>query len=322
MKGSCIWCMLVGFTASAVAAPPQQLLLPHHTIEPADSSFRLPLVIWHGLGDSYDSDGVNFLGEFLNETIGPTYTYNIRLHEKPSADRSATFFGNLTEQIRSVCDEIAREPILRRAKGINAIGFSQGGQFMRAYVERCNAPPVANLVTFGSQHSGISEFENCEDNSWNPLVCAAWEGILRSQTWSDFVQSRVVPAQYFRDPEDQESYLAHSNFLADVNNERAVKNVTYKENIKKLKSFVMYMFSNDTTVVPKESAYFDDVVGKGNEANITKLKDRQLYTEDWLGLRDLDERARLHFRIAEGGHMQISEGLLKEVFETMYKNGR
>ncbi|KAL9131602.1 MAG: hypothetical protein Q9217_000490 [Psora testacea] len=266
----------------------------------------------------YDSDGIKSIGDFLNKTIGPTYTYNIRLDEDPSADQSATFFGNLTDEVQTVCTKLAQEPILSKAKGINAIGFSQGGQFMRAYVERCNDPPVKNLVTFGSQHNGITDFQNCNENSWNPLVCAAWDSILKSQTWTNFVQSRLVPAQYFRDPEDMENYLTHSNFLADVNNERDRKNVTYKENMKKLERFVMYMFSDDTTVVPKETAYFDEVIGTGDEAKITKLKDREIYKEDWLGLKDLDQSGRLEFRVAEGGHMQISDELLRDVIEIMY----
>ena len=194
---------------------------------------------------------------------------------------------------------------------------------MRAYAERCNDPPVKNLVTFGSQHNGISDFENCNENSWNEFACQAWDGVLKSQTWSSLVQSRLVPAQYFRDPgQDLEDYLAYSNFLADVNNERAVKNATYKENLRGLDRFVMYMFSEDVTVVPKESAHFDDVVGTGEEAKITKLKDRQLYKEDWLGLRDLDEKGRLEFRVAEGGHMQITDELLRAVFEIMYGTGK
>ena len=280
--------------------------------------FDSPRPLHELTNSSYDSDGIKSVGQFLNETVGPTYTYNIRVDEDASADRSATFFGNLTDQIATVCAKIAEEPILRKAKAINAIGFSQGGQFMRAYVERCNTPPVANLVTFGSQHNGISDFQNCKENSWNPLVCAAWDGILKSNTWTEFVQGKLVPAQFFRDPADLEPYLENSNFLADVNNERDVKNATYRENLMKLEKFVMYMFSEDTTVVPKESAYFDDVVGTDDEATIIKLRDRDLYKEDWLGLKELDKKGKLEFKLAEGGHMAISDELLLETFGMMY----
>lgn len=184
---------------------------------------------------------------------------------------------------------------------------------MRAYIERCNNPRVANLVTFGGQHNGISEFQQCKDGDW---VCQAWDGTLKTNTWTDFVQSRLVPAQYFRDPEDLEGYLEHSNFLADINNERVLKNVTYKENMKKLERFVMFMFSDDTTVVPKETAFFDEVNRTSEE--VTKLKDRDLYKEDWLGLKWLDERDRLEFRIAKGGHMQFEGGLLEDTMKRYF----
>ncbi len=50
--------------------------------------------------------------------------------------------------------QLASDPNLK--DGFNAVGFSQGGQFLRAYVERCNNPPVHNLITFGGQHMGMS----------------------------------------------------------------------------------------------------------------------------------------------------------------------
>ena len=250
----------------------------------------------------------------MNETIGNTYTYHIRLDEDPSADRKATFLGDLTHHVEKVCIDLASHPILSEAPAINALGFSQGGQFMRAYVERCNKPRVANLVTFGSQHNGISQFKECESNDW---VCKSWVGVLKANKWTEFVQRQVVPAQYFRDPEDLDKYLESSNFLADINNEREAKNETYKENIKKLDRFVMYMFTDDTTVIPKESAYFYDYNATTEE--ITKLQDRDLYKEDWIGLKDLNEKNRLEFKVAEGGHMQFADQVLADCFKKYFK---
>ena len=213
-----------------------------------------------------------------------------------------------------MCEDLATHPILSKASAINALGFSQGGQFLRAYVERCNKPPVANLVTFGSQHNGISEFQKCGSSDW---VCQGARGLLRGNTWSSFAQSRLVPAQYFRDAEQIDTYLENSNFLADVNNERQIKNSTYKENMKSLERFVMYVFSEDTTVVPPESGWFSEVNATTGEE--TKLKDRTLYKEDWLGLRWLDEENRLDFRVADGGHMRLTDEILIEVFERYFK---
>ncbi|KAL8727318.1 MAG: hypothetical protein Q9181_005750 [Wetmoreana brouardii] len=307
---------ILGLTALASAAfLPQKPLVAapgEHSISPASSS-PLPLVVWHGLGDNYKADGLRSIGDLANSTNPGTYTYYIRLDDDPSSDRTATFLGNLTEQVQRVCHDLATHPVLSRAPAMNGLGFSQGGQFLRAYVQRCNKPPVHTLVTFGSQHNGISEFQNCADNDW---LCQSWAGYLKANTWTNFVQSRLVPAQYFRDPEDLEGYLENSNFLADINNERETKNATYKSNLKKLKKFVMYMFSEDTTVVPKESAYFADYNKTSDE--VTWLKDREMYKEDWLGLKWLDGKKRLEFKVANGGHMQLSEDLLKDTFKRYF----
>ena len=263
---------------------------------------------------SYKADGLRTVASLVNKTIPGTFTYFVRLDADPSADRTATFIGNLTLQVAQVCADIAAHPILSHSPAINALGFSQGGQFMRAYIERCNNPPVANFVTFGSQHNGISEFQECATTDW---LCQGWQGILRGNTWSSVVQNKLVPAQYFRNPEDLDSYIESSNFLADINNEREVKNATYKENLKKLESFTMYMFSEDETVIPKQSAWFSDF--NATTGKETKLEDRALYKEDWLGLKWLDENGRLEFPVTEGGHMQLSEEVLVKAFKKYFK---
>jgi palmitoyl-protein thioesterase len=271
----------------------------------------LPLIIWHGLGDNYAAEGLAQVAELAQEVNPGTFTYIIRMDDDSSADRTATFFGNVTVQIEKVCADLAAHPILSTAPAVDALGFSQGGQFLRGYIERCNFPPVRSLVTFGSQHNGISEFQSCGATDW---LCKGAEGLLRSSTWSAFVQSRLVPAQYFRDPNQYDSYLEFSNFLADINNERALKNQTYKENLEKLVRFIMYMFEDDTTVVPKQSSWFADV----NGTEVTELRKRDIYKEDWIGLKALDKKGGLVFETTPGGHMTLTDRLLAKVFKENY----
>ncbi|PWY87508.1 palmitoyl-protein thioesterase precursor [Aspergillus heteromorphus CBS 117.55] len=251
------------------------------------------------------------------ETTNPgTYTHLIHLSGSSNGDRQASFLGNLTTQISSICAQIAADPILSTAPAINAIGFSQGGQFLRGYIERCNTPPVHNLVTFGSQHAGISEFQEC---SWNDFLCRGGEALLRAGKWSPFVQERLVPAQYFRDASNEDEYaryLAESNFLADVNNEREVKNATYKRNLGMLNRFVMYLFEGDRMVHPKESAWFGGVDGVGGE--VVGLRESRVYKEDWLGLKGLDEKGKLVFRSTPGEHMQLDDEVLEGVFQEFF----
>jgi palmitoyl-protein thioesterase len=297
------WILTVITAATAVTGS----VLPTK-VEDDDDDIPMPLVIWHGLGDNYAAEGIENVGQIADKIHPSIFVYNIRIDDDASADRSATFLGNLTLQIEKVCQDLASHPILSSAPVIDAVGFSQGGQFLRGYIERCNYPPVRNLITFGSQHNGISEFQKCGNMDW---ICKGANALLRGNTWSSFIQSRLVPAQYFRDPLDIENYLEHSNFLADINNERILKNRTYKENLVKLENFVMYIFEDDETVVPMESGWFTEV----NGTMVVELRDRDMYLEDWLGLKELDERGALKFKTTAGGHMSLSEELLSDVFE-------
>lgn len=284
-------------------------------------STPIPLVIWHGLGDKFDGEGIQDVAA-LAESVNPgTFVYPIRLDADASSDRTASFFGNVSDQIQQVCDALAAHPILSTAPAIDALGFSQGGVFLRGYVERCNRPPVRSLVTFGSPHNGIAEFQACGLTDW---LCKSAMALLRTNTWSSFVQSRLVPAQYYRstDPDTglpSEEYLEYSNYLADANNERVLKNVTYAANLAKLDKFVMYLFEDDTTVIPKETSWFAQV--NLTSGAVQTLQNRTIYKEDWLGLKKLDKKGGLVFKTTPGGHMQLSEKTLnatfKEYFGTM-----
>jgi palmitoyl-protein thioesterase len=97
-------------------------------------------------------------------------------------------------------------------------------------------------------------------------------------------------------------YLEHSAFLADINNEREVKNEVYAQRLATLKKLVLVRFSNDTTVVPRDSAWFSMQDGD----DLVPLRASQLYAEDWLGLRQLDNAGALVTSEAPGVHMQFS----------------
>lgn len=283
-----------------------------------DESDPLPLVIWHGLGDNFAADGMKSVGELAEEINPGTYIYNIRLADTADGDRQASFFGNVTSQIEDVCAALAAEPILSTAPAINALGFSQGGQFLRGYVQRCNNPPVRNLVTFGSQHNGIVEFQACRPNDW---LCKGAMGLLKWNTWGTFVQSRLVPAQYYRTTnpvtaEPTDEYLENSNWLADINNERLLKNVTYAERLATLNKLVMYVFKDDKVAIPKESGWFAEV--NGTDGTVIPLRNRTIYKEDWIGLKKLDKKNGLIFKTIPGDHMQLDEEVLRETFKTYF----
>lgn len=287
--------------------------VPNYSPQHTDRTTQLPLVIWHGLGDDFEREGMQEVADLAASTNPGTYVHIIRLADTGGGDRQATFFGNVTEQLATVCNQLASDPILNSAPAINAMGFSQGGQFLRGYIERCNNQPVHNLVTFGSQHNGISEFQSCKTGDW---ICNGAEALLRSGQWTDFVQSHLVPAQYFRDPESLDDYIEHSNFLADINNEREMKNSKYKARLETLNRFAMFMFDEDTVAIPKESAIFAEV--NITSGTVTPLQERPIYKEDWLGLKKLDEQGRLDFKSVPGQHMHLTDKILKRTFKEYF----
>ena len=71
-----------------------------------------------------------------------------------------------------------------------------------------------------------------------------------------------------------------------------------------VEKLVLYRFTRDSVVVPRDSAwfsYFDDTT-----ASLVPLTQQPLWTEDWLGLKQLSEAGKLDFGEIEGEHMQFS----------------
>lgn len=278
-----------------------------------NSDTPLPLIIWHGLGDSYGNKGLQEVAALAEAANPGTLVHVVKQGADASSDTRATFFGNVNEQVDKLCADLAADQIISTAPAVDALGFSQGGQFLRAYVERCNAPPVRSLVTFGSQHNGIVDFSECAPANF---LCRGAMALLRGNVWSSYVQSTLVPAQYYRPTTESEyeAYLENSNFIADINNEREEKSAAYKKNLAGLENFVMFMFEEDKTVIPKETAWFSEV----NGTEVTPLRARPIYEQDWIGLRELDRKGGLKFRVAPGEHMQLEVGLLNDTFSEFY----
>ncbi|PPJ58903.1 hypothetical protein CBER1_04442 [Cercospora berteroae] len=311
----------LAYTTSASVLHQQQ-----HPLEAPSSQKPLPLLIWHGLGDQYDNDGLHTVGDLAKEVHPGTYVYYIRIDDDGSQDRQATFLGNLTEHISKVCTDIRNNKHLwntqtNQSVKVDALGFSQGGQFLRGLIQRCEGLNVRSLVTYGSQHNGISSIKAC--GTWD-FLCKGALALMKGNAYTPYVQSRVVPAQYYRTinettGEPVEAYLEHSNFLADVNNERKEgekRNQGYGERLAKLEKFVMVLFEDDTTVIPKESGWFAEVNCTSGE--VTLLRERRIYTEDWIGLKRLDEKKGLVFEMTKGDHMQLDDEVLGRTFERYF----
>ena len=127
----------------------------------------------------------------------------------------------------------------------------------------------------------------------NHVICDYVRRLLNYGAYIPWIQNSLVQAQYWHDPLDEETYRERSVFLADINNARSsFKNSTYKENLTKLKKLVLIKFEGDTVVDPRETEWFE-FYEPGQGITIQRYNETNLYQEDWIGLRTLDETGRL-----------------------------
>jgi len=261
-----------------------------------------PVVIWHGMGDTCCYPfSMGAVKDEIERLIPGVYVYSVMIGGSIVEDEVSGFLGNANDQIDFVCQALKSNSNL--TEGFNALGFSQGGQFLRGYVERCNDPPVYNLITMGSQHMGVADFPNCV--SVNETICELVEELLSWGAYNEIVQENVIQAEYFRDPMDISDYLESCILMPDLNNEKQAKNKQYKINLETLNNLVLFMFENDTVVVPKESEWFG-YYADGNINQMLTMRQLPIYTEDWIGLQELDKASKIQFGKVPGNHMQFT----------------
>jgi len=270
----------------------------------AQSQYR-PVVIWHGMGDTCCNEAsIGGFMENLKELLPDTFIYSLNVSDSESelVERKNSYFGNVNEHVDFVCNKLRESDIYPHLKnGFNALGFSQGGQFLRAYVERCNDPPVYNLITYGAQHNGISSIPGCDNDDSG--FCSRMKFLVSTNVYSSFVQNNVIQAQYFKSVENYEEYLERSIFLADINNEREEKDPVYKENMLSLNKFVMIRFEDDDVVIPPSTSWFGWI---DDFDELIPFNKTETYKEDWLGLKTMEKQNKLEFLTAPGNHMQVN----------------
>merc|ERR1712236_78371 len=273
-----------------------------------------PVVLWHGMGDS--AAGMTGIESILKDNIEGVYVHRIMIGGNLLVDTESGFFRDTNRQVSEVCEMMANDPELQG--GYNAIGFSQGGQFLRAVAQRCPNPPMKTLVTFGAQHQGVFGFPNCPGEQ--VFFCDIVRDLLNYGAYVDFVQDFLVQAQYWHDPLHFDTYVEKSKFIAEINNEKTEKNASYAENFSKLENFVMVKHNQDSMVEPRESSQFEFYV-PGQADVILPLRESPLYVEDRIGLKTLDEAGKLHFMDVEGDHLQFSrQWLIDNIIEVFLKN--
>ncbi|OQR70387.1 palmitoyl-protein thioesterase 1-like [Tropilaelaps mercedesae] len=267
------------------------------------ASASTPIVLWHGLGDTCCNPlSLGGFAEYLTKQLNGTKVLSLKIGSSFMDEMKNSYLMNSNDQVKQACEIIGNDPDL--ANGYHAIGFSQGGQFMRALAQRCPEPPIKVLVSLGGQHQGVYGLPRCPGSSSS--LCEYVRRVLDYGAYWSWVQGEVVPAQYWHDPTDEATYRANSIFLADINNENRV-NESYRDNLKKLEKLVLVKFGADTVVQPRESSWFG-WYKPGQDQVVMDWKETTLYKEDTIGLKALDEAGKVDLiEVSGADHLQMSE---------------
>ncbi|KAJ8911415.1 hypothetical protein NQ315_005948 [Exocentrus adspersus] len=249
------------------------------------------------------------LGSFvkkLSEPLPGVHIVSLRIGSNIIEDVENGYLMHPDKQIEEACSIIKSDPVL--SDGFNAVGFSQGAQFLRGLIQRCPAAKVKNLISLGGQHQGVYGLPNC--GSLSHPSCDYLRKLLNHAAYVDWVQKRLVQATYWHDPLNEAEYRNFSSFLGDINNERTV-NENYIKNLQRLENFVMVKFGNDTMVQPVESEWFG-FYKPGQSVQTESLQESSLFIDDRLGLKKMNEESKLHFLAVPGNHLRFEWSWFEE----------
>ena len=66
--------------------------------------------------------------KYIQSSLPGVYVKSLEIGKNVIQDTENGFFMNVNLQVKDVCNQLSSDPLLK--SGYNAIGFSQGGQFL------------------------------------------------------------------------------------------------------------------------------------------------------------------------------------------------
>mmetsp|Transcript_49098 Transcript_49098/g.56441 ORF Transcript_49098/g.56441 Transcript_49098/m.56441 type:complete len:306 (+) Transcript_49098:29-946(+) len=239
-----------------------------------------PVVVFHGI----DDDCHGGLQTGLVDQLGQELSTYVRCVEY--AKDIKTWTVNILEQSKNACELV--KGFSEFNNGYSVVGISAGSIISRYMVEACDSQgQIEHFVTLGGPHMGVTQIPDCHTG----IICSIGNYLVDKLAYTSLLQKLLGPAGYYRDVAEYQKYLDHSILLADLNNERATKNQTYKERVIALKKMTLIMFLKDEIVYPKESEWFGTFAA--DNKTIIPLEKTDFYTQDWLGIRTLEEAGKL-----------------------------
>lgn len=107
------------------------------------------------------------------------------------------------------------------------------------------------------------------------------------------------------------TYEKDSVFLPALNNEHSTSKFAElrETSFANINAGLFGMFTQDTMIYPKETAWFQGLDKKGN---VQPLEESDFYKNDNIGLKTLNEAGKITFSKIEGDHLQFTTQYIKE----------
>jgi len=251
-----------------------------------EKSPYLPVVLVAGInGDHVDMEP---MANLIQKYLPGIYVKNVQI-----GLGKITSFWNMHDQAEWLAHELYDDYNLRN--GCNIIAHSQGGLSARHFIQRFNYPH--NYIALATPQRGINGLPGNLDIKY------VWLNLIEPYVSNrPIFQQCVSFAGYWNDSLRHNDYLDRCSFLPYLNNEKAHELCDlFKENLCSLQNMVLIKTTQEDIIEPVESCHFG-FYKKGSMNKIEDLFASDIYKNDTLGLQQLNESGRLHFREAHSIH--------------------
>lgn len=260
----------------------------------SSSANLLPVFFMHGVGGAHSD--FNQMEAWLKEVEPNMTVYNLHLYDYASS------FVNLWTQAAGIIDAV-RERVKAEPEtykgGYSFVCHSQGALLCRSVIELMDDHNVHTFISLAGPHRGEFGIPDIQ------VVIPGGRDLAHTFFYTQAFQKDLSLANYWTDPRPVvfSTYLARNTFLPVLNNNPGrgtqgpglPKNDTeaarYKANFIRLRKAVFLCSPADKVIVPFDSGIFNFY--DGTAAQTVPLEHTPLWSEDWIGLRTLNDSRRL-----------------------------
>ncbi|KAJ3660756.1 hypothetical protein Zmor_005191 [Zophobas morio] len=188
-------------------------------------------------------------------------------------------------------------------EGIHLLGYSQGALLSRTILQAFPEHNVKNFISLSGPQAGQYGTDFLHLIFPDLALKSAFE-LFYSR-----VGQHTSVGNYWNDPYHQTLYKEYSQYLPYVNNEiKSNRSEEFKKGITKLNKMILIGGPDDNVITPWESSQFG-YYGENN--TVVNLIDRDIYKNDLIGLKTLDDAGRLKIITVPGvdhfmWHLNIS----------------